>query len=243
MLCGGVKKHPMELHEDPQALVETFVSQHCQALGEFHGDIVARLPEVPDRFSDQGSEPRSITVSCTLLETLLTSRRRRQTGESTLKVAKGNGMGILLVDGKGTRIPVKKHPRKWDGSLLGLVAYVPGAVQLSIEEELGHSVGGEDGIAEPPGYRLYVLWWSGPSGGLGGAVLAAGVLTETVQLLYAATPLPPPIMEERSDRSGSAGGAGSSPGLTGTEKRRRDDDFGDVDQEDGGEEAAPPQTS
>lgn len=242
MWGGGVKIHPMELHEDPQALVEAFVAQHSQSLGELHGDIVARLPEVPDRFSDQGSDPRSITVSCALLETLLTSRQRRQTGESTLKIAKGNGMGILLLDGKGTRIPVKKHPRNWDGSLLGLVPYTPDAVQLSIEEELGHPVGGEDGIAEPPGYRLYVLWWAGPSGSLGGVVLAAGVLTEELKLLYATTPLPPPIMEE--ERLDTAGLAGSGPVGSGTAgKRRRDDDFGDVDQQDGGEEAAPPQTS
>ena len=94
----------MELHDDPQALVETFVSQHAVVLGEVHGDIAARFPEVPDRFIDQGNDPRPITVSCTLLETLLFSRWRRQTSESTLKAAKGNGFGIVLLDGKGTRI-------------------------------------------------------------------------------------------------------------------------------------------
>jgi hypothetical protein len=39
-----------------------------------------------------------------------------------------------------------------------------------------------------------VLWWPGNLG-LGGAVLAAGVLTDKVQVLYASTPLPAPIME------------------------------------------------
>lgn len=229
----------MELHDDPQLLVETLVKQHAVVLGEVHGDISARLAEVPDRYVDQGEDPRPITVSCTLLETLLFSRWRRQTDGSTLKAVKGNGFGIVLVDGKGMRIGVRKHPRKWDGSLLEPVTYVPGGEQFSLEEELGHPIGGEDGVAEPQGYRPYVLWWPG-SLGLGGVVLAAGVLTDTVQILYATTPLPPPIMEERPGTGGVIGGRGSAAGQAGSGKRRRDDDFGDS----GGEqEAAPPQTS
>jgi hypothetical protein len=229
----------MELHDDPQLLVETLAKQHEVVLGEVHGDITARLAEVPDRYVDQGNDPRAITVSCTLLETLLFSRWRRQTDESTLKALKGNGFGIALVDGKGTRIGVRKHPRKWDGSLLEPVPYVPGGEQFSLEEELGHPIGGEDGIAEPQGYRQYVLWWPG-SLGLGGAVLAAGVLTDTVQILYATTPLPAPIMEDRSVTVALAGGRASAAGSAGSGKRRRDDDFGEIA---GEQEAAPPQTS
>lgn len=219
--------------------MEEFVSQHTQSFGEIHGDIVARYPEVPDRFSDQGDDPRSIVVSCTLLETVLFSRQRRQTSESTLKAMKGNGFGIVLVDGKGTRISMRKHPRNWDGSLLKLVPYVPGTPQLSLEEELGHPIGGEEGIAEPQDYRLYVLWWPDKAG-VGGAVLAAGVLTKKANFLYGATPLPPPIMEERSDTGGRAG---STLGSASSGKRRRDDDFSEVDGQDGDQEAAPPQSS
>jgi hypothetical protein len=207
-----------------------------------HGDIAARLAEVPDRFIDQGNDPRPITVSCTVLETVLFSRWRRQTDKSTLKAVKGNGFGIVLLDGNGTRIGVRKYPRNWDGSLLEPVPYVPGGEQLSIEDELGHPIGGEDGVPEPQGYRLYVLWWPG-SLGLGGAVLAAGVLTDKVQILYATTPLPAPIMEERSETVGLTGGRGSAAGPAGHGTRRRDDDFGEVDGEDGEQEAAPPQTS
>jgi hypothetical protein len=230
----------MELHDDPQRLVETFAEQHAVVLGEVHGDIAARLAEVPDRFIDQGNDPRPITVSCTVLETLLFSRWRRQTGESTLKAVKGNGFGIRLVDGKGTSVGVRKHPRRWDGTLLESVQYVPGGEQFSIEDELGHPIGGADGIAEPQGYRLYVLWWPGNLG-LGGAVLAAGVLTETVQILYATTPLPSPIMEERSATVSVRAGRGTGAGAG---KRRRDDDFAGIDGvvEDE-EEAAPPESS
>lgn len=230
----------MALHEDPQALVEEFVAQHTRIFGELHGDIVARHGEVPDRFSDQGPGPRSITVSCALLETVLFSRQRRQTEDSSLKMVAGNGFGIILLDGKGTRIPVRKHPRKWDGTLIEVVEYVPGAIQLSLEEELGHPIGGKDGIPEPPGYRLYVLWWP-TDGAVGGAVLAAGVLTKQVQVLYAKTPLPDPIMERRIPESAAVGAAGSA--LTGLVKRRRDDDFGEVDENDAGQEASPPQSS
>ena len=60
------------------------------------------------------------------------------------------------------------------------VPYLPGGEQLSIEEELGHPIGGENGIPEPQGYRPFLLWWPG-SLGLGGAVLAAGVLKDNVQ--------------------------------------------------------------
>lgn len=197
---------------------------------------------MPDRFIDQGNDPRPITVSCTVLETVLFSRWRRQTDKSTLKAVKGNGFGIVLLDGNGTRIGVRKYPRNWDGSLLEPVPYVPGGEQLSIEDELGHPIGGEDGVPEPQGYRLYVLWWPG-SLGLGGAVLAAGVLTDKVQILYATTPLPAPIMEERSETVGLTGGRGSAAGPAGHGTRRRDDDFGEVDGEDGEQEAAPPQTS
>ena len=119
--------------------------------------------------------------------------------------------------------------------------YVPGGAQLSLEEELGRPIGGEDGIPEPQDYRLYVLWWPG-SLTSGGAVMAAGVLTEKVQILYATTPLPQPIMEQRSETVGLTGrGVGTGP--AGSGKRRRDDDFGEIDGEDGEEEAAPPQTS
>src|SRR4051812_14605478 len=99
MWGGGVEITPMQLHDDPQSLVETLVEQHAVVLGELHGDLAARLAEVPDRFVDQGDDPRRITVSCTVLETVLFSRLRRQTPESTLKAKAGNGFGILLADG------------------------------------------------------------------------------------------------------------------------------------------------
>ncbi|MCH9732073.1 MAG: hypothetical protein K0U84_20760 [Actinomycetia bacterium] len=243
MWDAGVKIHPMELHDNPQLLVETFVEQHGLVLGETHGDLCARLAEVPDRFVDQGDAPRGITVSCTLLETLLFSRWRRQTESSTLKAIKGNGFGIVLIDGKGTRIGVRKHPRNWDGSLLAPVPYAPGGDQLSFEEELGHPIGGEDGIPEPPGYRQYVLWWPG-SLGLGGAVLAAGVLTDTVQVLYASTPLPEPIMEQRSKTVSMRDALAMSAEQETSGKRRRDEDFAGIDgvTEDAQEEA-PPESS
>src|SRR5690625_376597 len=239
----GVKIHPMDLHDNPQLVVETLVEQHALVLGETHGDLCARLAEVPDRFVDQGDDPRGITVSCTLLETLLFSRWRRQTEDSTLKAVKGNGFGIVLVDGKGTRIGVRKHPRNWDGSLLEPVEYVPGGEQLSIEEELGHPLGGEDGIPEPPGYREYVLWWPG-SLGLGGAVLAAGVLTDKVQVLYGSTPLPAPIMEQRSKTVSMRDVLGRAASQGGSGKRRRDEDFAGIDgvAEDEQEET-PPESS
>lgn len=236
----------MELHDNPQLLVETLVKQHARVLGEVHGDLAARLAEVPDRFIDQGNDPRPITVSCTLLETLLFTRWRRQTEDATLKAVKGNGFGIVLLDGKGTRIGVRKHPRKWDGNLLEPVAYVPGGEQFSIEEELGHPIGGEDGIPEPQGYRPYVLWWPG-SLGLGGAVLAAGLLTEHVQVLYASTPLPEPIMEDREGGSAKAGVWGSGVNDSSRResgKRRRDDDFAGIDGvEEEQKEASPPESS
>lgn len=231
----------MELHEDPQALVDSFVVQHAQSFGELHGDIVARYAEVPDRFSDQGPQPRSITVSCALLETVLTSRQRRQTGDSSLKMVPGNGFGVILLDGKGSRIPVRKYPRNWDGTLLNTVEYVPGAAQMSLEEELGHAIGGEDGIPEPPDYRLYTLWWPA-NGTVGGAVLAAGLLTKHVEVLYAKTPLPAPIMEQRGAGVGPVGGSTLTP-ASAMVKRRRDDDFGEVDENDVGQEASSPQSS
>ena len=236
----------MQLHDDPQALVETLAEQHALVLGELHGDLAARLAEVPDRFVDQGEDPRRIVVSCTVLETVLFSRWRRQTPDSTLKAKAGNGFGILLTDGKGTLIGVRKHPRKHNGELITPVTYVPGGEQYSIEDELGHPIGGEVGVVAPQGYRLYVLWWPG-SLALGGAVLAAGVLNDTTAVLYASTPLPPPIMEDRSvtvglPRIGEKGVKSLGSGMLG--KRRRDDDFAGIDGvEEGREESAPPETS
>ncbi|MBN3458474.1 hypothetical protein [Mycolicibacterium sp.] len=229
----------MELHDDPQQLTEDYVSQHARVFGEVHGDLIARYGEVPDRFVDQGANVRPITTSCAVLETVLFSRLRRQTADSTLKAVSGNGFGIRLLDGNGTQIGVRKHPRKWDGSLLGTVPYVPGGEQFSIEDELGHPIGGEDGIAEPQGYRLYVLWWPG-SVGFGGAAFAAGILTKSVKILYGRTLLPPPIMEERVTTFGPGGGPGG-PGA-----RRRDDDFAEVDEDAAGEqdeEDGPPKSS
>lgn len=229
----------MELHDDPQALVEKLAKQHWAVLGEVHGDIAARLAEVPDRFVDQGGDPRPITVSCTLLETLLFSRWRRQNRDSTLKAVKGNGFGILLLDGKGMRIPVRKHPRRWDGTLLETVPYVPGGEQCSLEDELGHPIGGLDGIAEPQGYRPYVLWWPGNQG-LGGAVLAAGVLTDDLQVLYAKTPLPPPVMEQRAV---SVPLQVARMAAVEQVRRRRDEDFAGIEGVDEDREGSAPQQS
>lgn len=242
---GGAKITPMELHDDPQRLVNTLVNQHSVVFGELHGDIAARLAEVPDRYVDQGSDPRTITVSCTLLETLLFSRWRRQSESSTLKAMRGNGFGIVLVDGKGTRIGVRKYPRTWNGELLETVPYVPGGEQYSLEEVLGCPLVGGDGVPAPPGYRLYVLWYPG-SLGLGGAVLAAGMLTDTTQVLYAVAPLPAAIMENRAVKIGiTTAGVAGQPGESALSvKRRRDDDFGDVAADtDRGEGTASPQTS
>ncbi|WP_396911302.1 hypothetical protein [Mycolicibacterium sp.] len=221
----------MELHDDPQRLVEEYVVQHARIFGEVHGDLIARHGEVPDRYVDQGANVRPISVSCTVLETVLFSRLRRQTEDSTLKATAGNGFGIRLLDGNGTKIGVRKHPRNWDGSLLVPVRYVPGGEQYSIEDELG-PIGDKDKIAEPQGYRLYVLWWPG-SVGFGGAALAAGVLTKKVQVLYGRTPLPEPIMEARGMTVGLGGG---QQGATGSGMRRRDDDFAEVDEDAAGEE-------
>ncbi|MGD1647283.1 hypothetical protein ACLDT4_034080 (plasmid) [Mycolicibacterium septicum] len=221
----------MDLHDDPQRLVEEYAAQHPQVLGEVHGDLIARYGEVPDRFVDQGANVRPISVSCTVLETVLFSRLRRQSEDSTLKAMAGNGFGIRLVDGNGTQIRVRKHPRKWDGSLLEPVPFVPGGEQFSIEDVLGPLVD-EDGIAQPQAYRLYVLWWPG-SVGFGGAALAAGLLTKQVQVLYGRTPLPPPIMEQRNVIVTPDGGPAAGPGL-GT--RRRDDDFAEVDEDAASEE-------
>ncbi|WP_457134612.1 hypothetical protein [Mycobacteroides abscessus] len=240
-----MKITPMELHDDPQRLVNTLVNQHSVVLGELHGDIAARLSEVPDRFVDQGDDPRSITVSCTLLETVLYSRRRRQSEASTLKAMRGNGFGIVLVDGKGMRIKVRKHPRTWDGELIEPVPYVPGGEQFSLEEVMGCPLVGGDGVPAPQGYELYVLWYPG-SLGLGGAVLAAGILTDKTQLLYASAPLPAAVMEERRVKIGLAGARARVEETVVAEpvKRRRDDDFGDVAADTGQDEGtASPQTS
>lgn len=220
----------MELHDDPQAVVEKLVAQHTLVLGEAHGDLAARHVEVPDRFADQGSEVRPIATSYSVLETFLMSRRRRQTPDSTLKVKAGNGIGVLLLDGKGSRIYVRKHPRKYDGSLIEPVKYVPGGEQLSIEEEIGHPIGGEDGIPEPQGYREYLLWWPDSRGFFGGAALAAGLLLDNIQVLYGRTPLPAPIFEERSTTVGLGRPSGGSQGPTRLAKRRRDEDFTEVDE-------------
>ncbi|MCA4725276.1 hypothetical protein [Mycolicibacterium fortuitum] len=237
----------MEVHDDPQQLVEELVRQHAQVLGEAHGDLAARHPEVPDRFVDQGSNVRPITVSCSVLETFLLSRLRRETPDSTLKVKAGNGMGVLLLDGKGSRIYVRKHPRnRRTGQLIETVPFVPGGEQYSIEEVLGHPIGGEEGIPEPQKYREYLLWWPDGRGFFGGAVLAAGLLLDNVEVLYGRTPLPPPIMEDRSFNVGLGGSRreGAGPGTFGT--RRRDDDFAEVDEDaasDQDEEDGPPKSS
>lgn len=245
MWFTGVNLYPMKQHDDPQALVEELVTQHALVLGESHGDLAARHVEVPDRFGDQGSNVRSITTSCSVLETFLMSRTRRQRPDSTLKVKAGNGMGVLLLDGKGSRIYVRKHPRKYDGSLIEPVKYVPGGEQLSLEEELGHPIGGEDGIAEPQGYREYLLWWPDSRGFFGGAALAAGLLLDNIQVLYGRTPLPAPIFEERNTTVGLGQPSLGSQGSTRLAKRRRDEDFTEVDENPAFEEedGTPPELS
>ncbi|MGB3474860.1 MAG: hypothetical protein WBA69_08770 [Mycobacterium sp.] len=152
-------------------------------------------------------------------------------------------MGVLLVDEKGSRIYVRKHPRnRRTGQLIDTVPFVPGGEQYSIEEVLGHPIGGQEGIAEPQAYREYLLWWPDGRGFFGGAVLAAGLLLDNVEVLYGRTPLPPPIMEDRSFNVGL--GEVGRDGSLGT--RRRDDDFVDVDEEaasEQDEEGGPPKSS
>lgn len=225
----------MPLHDNPQELIEQLVVQHSQVLSELHGDLIARLGEVDDRFVDQDDTPRRISVSAILLETVLMSRRRRQSEESTLQCKGSNGFSILLYDGRGTEIRVRRHPTGPDGELLPLSTYQPGGMQMSFDDELGAPIVDEsyEGPIAPSGYRLYVLWWPG-SLALGGAVLAAGVLTKYDEILYATTPLPSPVMEERTTSTGMAGAvAGSVPTIaaaltTPPRRRRSDEDFADV---------------
>ncbi|WP_196766128.1 hypothetical protein, partial [Mycobacterium avium] len=73
-------------------------------------------------------------------------------------------------------------------------------------------------------------------------VLAAGLLLDNVEVLYGRTPLPPPIMEDRSFNVGL--GEVGRDGSLGT--RRRDDDFVDVDEDaarEQDEEGGPPKSS
>ncbi len=102
-------------------------------------------------------------------------------------------------------------------SLIETVPFVPGGEQYSIEEVLGHPIGGEEGIPEPQKYREYLLWWPDGRGFFGGAVLAAGLLLDNVEVLYGRTPLPPPIMEDRSFNVGlgGTGGRARDRGLSG----------------------------
>ena len=141
----------------------------------------------------------------------------------------------MLYDGRGTEIRVRRHPTGPDGELLPLSTYQPGGMQMSFDDELGAPIVDEsfEGPIAPSGYRLYVLWWPG-SLALGGAVLAAGVLTKYDEILYATTPLPSPVMEERTTSTGMAGAvAGSVPTIaaaltTPPRRRRSDEDFADV---------------
>lgn len=241
----------MELHDDPGRMLLRFREQHELVLGELHGDMVARASETDMRFEDQG-EPRRIVRSASLLETVLKSRERRQTKESTLQARGSYGFSMVLEDGHGTVVRTKLFPRGDDGERLKPVPYIPGRQpirrpdeqQLSFEDEFGEPFGVDDPMVPPPGFGFYVLWWPG-SLGLGGAELAAGWVKNKMEpVLYATLPLPDAIMEVR-DASSAAPGVAPTPLVAvsttgkGKKPRRMDDDFDSVV---GPEEAAPPQS-
>lgn len=235
----------MDLHDDPSGFLDRWYEQHGLVLGELHADMIARASEIDFRFADQG-KTRRITRSDTFLSTVLSSRERRQSKDSSLQARSSNGFSIVMSDGHGTDMRIKLYPTDKEGSRLEPVPYVTGAQpksvqgvrQLSLEDEAGE-VWVDDTWTPPPGFTVYVLWWPGDLG-FGGAVLAAGwVPSKKPPVIYAIKELPEPVAE--APRTGveslhllgpsSAAPTGSASRIESAAQsrpRRRDGDFDDV---------------
>ncbi|MFF0531123.1 hypothetical protein ACFYT3_22380 [Nocardia amikacinitolerans] len=189
----------------PQVLVDTLVRQHGTVLARLHADLHEAVLESATRWADRFSDPadmsghtRCITVRQTLLH--MNSSRPRVSGQS-MTMSESVGLSVVLRDGAGHRVRVRKYPSDHLGERIRTVQTPPPgqraaaavAAQMALDEGMSEPMF-DLNPAELP-YELFVLWWlDSEQIGLAGAELAAVFAIDDAKLvrILATAPLPAP---------------------------------------------------
>jgi len=187
-----------------QEMVASLVRQHEADFALLHADLREASPEVASRWADRFPNAADMSGQnrCTAVrETLLSMFDRR--GEKpfpSLDAHKGPGVSVVLSDGSGTQIRVRKWPTDNLKRRVRVVEVPPPgqsealavARQMALDEGLDElvlprSTGGS--------FDLYVLWWADDDEvELAGAEFAvvADIDSPSVVRILATAPLPAP---------------------------------------------------
>lgn len=179
----------MDLH--PNAVVPKLAEQHAAALVSVHRHLQEAVPETYSRFSDRHPDPAELhgMVMCTAVrDTVLCLGLADSVMEVTsLTMAVGPARSVVLRDGGGTRIRVRKFPTD---RLTGDRVRV---VEMPEEPTLDEDLFGP--VVTTQAYDLYVLWSPHvPSASLDAVFLAAvsDIDSASRVRVHAAVQLPPP---------------------------------------------------
>lgn len=191
-----------------QELVETLVRQHEADFALLHADLRAALPEVAARWADRfpiAAEMSGHNRCTAVRQTLLSMFSGR--GEAPFPVlgaGEGPGLSVVLKDGSGTRIRVRRWPHDHLQRRIRVVEVPPPgqseALAHAVDEARQQAL--DEGLDEPVlprpvagRFDLFVLWWADQDEAeLQGAQLAAVVDIDSSSLvrILAVAPLPPP---------------------------------------------------
>ena len=187
-----------------QELVESLVRQHEEDFALLHADLREASPEVASRWADRF--PNAADMSghnrCTSMRQTLLSMfdGRGEAPFPSLAAREGPGLSVVLSDGSGRKIRVRKWPTDNLKRRIRVVEVPPPgqsealaqARQLALDEGLDepvlpHTKGGS--------FDVFVLWWADDDEvELAGAELAvvADIDSSSVVRILATAPLPAP---------------------------------------------------
>lgn len=187
-----------------QELVESLARQHEEDFALLHADLREALPEVASRWADRF--PNAADMSghnrCTAVRQTLLSMfdGRGERPFPLLDAREGPGLSVVLSDGSGTRIRVRRWPTDNLKRRIRVVDVPPSgqrealveARQLALDE-------GHDELVLPRSaggpFDVFVLWWADDDEvELAGAELAAvaDIDSSSVVRILATVPLPAP---------------------------------------------------
>lgn len=191
-----------------QELVESLVQQHEEDFALLHADLREASPEVASRWADRFPNAADMSGQnrCTAVrETLLSMFEGR--GDKpfpSLGAHKGPGLSVVLTDGSGMKIRVRKWPTDHLQRRIRVVEVPPPgqsealatARQMALDEGLDEPV-----LPRSKGgpYDLFVLWWADDDEvELAGAELAAAadIDSSSVVRIVATAPLPTPQLAQ-----------------------------------------------
>ncbi|WP_232661239.1 hypothetical protein [Pseudonocardia sp. TRM90224] len=185
-----------------QELVESLVARHEADFALLRADLRDAVSEVASRWADRYPVAASMSGHnrCTSVRQTLISMfaRRGEFPFASLRASEGPGLSVVLQDGLGTKIRVRKWPTDNLGQRYRSVETPPPGQSTALEQARQQLL--DEGLDAPVFPRpmagpseVFVLWWAdSDEAELRGAELAAvsGIDSGSSVQILAAVPLP-----------------------------------------------------